>query len=236
MPYDLLLFPLVAGYYLIVTLESRYKYIQLRFSNQKLLFNAAIVGILLSIFSFVVTTLINRLFPQFVYWFRDISPIQKPFFGTSVLTLILSFLISKGANRFLSRTECIIKAIDIIGNELELIIKTSFQEETLLLISLKNNKFYIGWVSTLPIPNQSKYISIIPAFSGFRDDKTKELRFVTQYLKVYSQYIEEGQVKAIDDIGVNLVINIEEILTVSHFSIETYERFGKPIDYSNSKN
>lgn len=229
MPFDLLLFPLVAGYYLIVTLETKYKYIQLRFSNQKLLFNSVIVGIILSLFSFALTTILNHLFFEEVQAIRSIAPIKKPFFGTSVLTLLLSFIIAKGLNKFRNRTKYIIEAIDIIGNELELLIKSSFQEETLLLISLKNHKFYIGWATSLPIPNQSKYISIIPAFSGYRDEKTKELKFVTQYLNVYSQYIKEGQIKAIDDIGVNLIINLDEIITVSHFSIETYERFGNPI-------
>ena len=61
---------------------------------------------------------------------------------------------------------------------------------------------------------------------GYRDDKTKELVFTTQYLTVYAQYIQEGRIKAIDDLGVNLVINVDEIITVSYFEVETYERFG----------
>lgn len=186
MPFDLLLFPLVAGYYLIVTLETRHKYIQLRFDRQKLLFNAVIVGIILSLISFSITSIAVYYFREQVTFLETLLRIHKPYFATSVLTLILSFLISKGGNLFRPRTKCIIGAIDEIGNELELLMKSSFEEETLILISLKNNKFYIGWATSLPIPTQSKYISIVPAYSGYRDDKTKELVFTTQYLTVYA--------------------------------------------------
>jgi hypothetical protein len=144
----------------------------------------------------------------------------------------LSFIIAKGGNLFRSRTDCIVGAIDVIGNELELLIKSSFEEQTLLLITLKNDKFYIGWAASLPIPTQSKYLSVIPAYSGYRDEKTKELMFTTQYLQVYAQYMQEGKIQGIDDLGVNLVINVDEIVTVSHFDPETFERFGGSIGSS----
>lgn len=160
MPFDLLLFSLVAGYYLIVTLETRHKYIQLRFDRQKLLFNSVIVGIILSLVSFAITSIATFYFHEQVIFLETLLPIRKPYFGTSVLTLVLSFLVAQVGNAFRPRTKYIIGAIDVIGNELELLMKSSFEEETLLLISLKNNKFYIGWATSLPIPTQSKYISI----------------------------------------------------------------------------
>lgn len=36
-------------------------------------------------------------------------------------------------------------------NELEVLLKKSFDEEILVNVTLKNNKFYIGWASALPV-------------------------------------------------------------------------------------
>lgn len=74
--------------------------------------------------------------------------------------------------------------------------------------------------------SQSKCISIIPAYCGYRDERTKELIFTTQYLEIYSAFIREGNVRSIDDLGVNQLINSDEMLSVSQFEPLIYERFN----------
>ena len=54
MPFNLLLLPLVGGYYLLVT--SRFtKYIHQRIDRQRLIFNSVLVGIALIGLSIIVT-------------------------------------------------------------------------------------------------------------------------------------------------------------------------------------
>lgn len=75
------------------------------------------------------------------------------------------------------------------------------------------------------MPFKSNYIRIIPVYSGYRDDK-KELVFTTQYLSVYSSYIEDGTIRSIDELETDLVIKAESIKTVSYFDLEMYKRFN----------
>lgn len=229
MPFNLLLFPLLGGYYFLVTFESRHKYTQLRFSDQKLLFNSAIAGIALLTISFLATSVMSYFFKDFVSWVVKSSPIDIKYFWTSILSFLIACVSANILNlwRRTHRLQYIRQAIDAIGNELEVLLKKSFDEEILINITLKNNKFYIGWASALPIPSQSKFISIIPAYSGYRDEKTKELMFTTQYLEIYSTFIKEGKVKSINDLGVNQLINVNEMLSVSQFDPVIYERFAE---------
>ncbi|MFC5285153.1 hypothetical protein [Pedobacter alpinus] len=110
-------------------------------------------------------------------------------------------------------------SIKDVGNEFEILMKYSFVEESLLQFTLNNGKFYVAWVKELPIPSISNYVRIIPALSGYRTSETKEFKFTTHYLSVYSDYIEEGKVKKIEDLNTDLVIDITDIVTVSNFDI-----------------
>lgn len=224
MPFNLLLFPLVGGYYLIIRCE-RFRYIQQRLDSQKLLFNAVIAGVALMVTSFLLSFVLEQILPSQAAGIKTLFPIHIPYFGTAVLAFLLGISVTEIWNLFINETDAISKAIDRIGNELELLMKDSFHQGYLILFTLKNDKFYIGWAETLPIPERSKYIRIIPAFSGYRNDD-RRLVFTTQYLDVYAMYMQEGKVKAIDELDINIVIKIEEIVTASRFDYEVFERFN----------
>lgn len=230
MPFNLLLFPLVGGYYLIIRFR-RLRYIHQRLEQQKLLFHAVIAGTFLLIISFAITFTIRHLFAEQVNQLNHFLSINIPYFGTTILSFFLGMIIAEAGNLFVDNTRAISDSIDIIGNELELLLKTSFNEDRLVQITLKNDKFYVGWVLTLPIPQQSRYIKMLPAFSGYRSNENKRLVFTTQYLNVYSSYIREGLITSLEDLNVNLIIHIDEIITASRFDIEMYERFNDPQNF-----
>ncbi|MEO6903650.1 MAG: hypothetical protein ABI315_10970, partial [Bacteroidia bacterium] len=124
-------------------------------------------------------------------------------------------------------------AIKEVGNEFELILKSSFTEGLLLQFTLDNNKFYIAWVKELPIPSISNYIRIIPAISGYRNNE-KELVFISQYLSVYAEYIEEGKITDIEELKIDLILDLRRIVSVSYFEKEMYNRFNKLKDNSSA--
>ena len=225
MPFNLLLFPLVGGYYLIIRLE-RFKYIQQRLDSQKLLFNSVIAGSFLLILSFLISSLFIYFFPTQAEYLKAIPPLNRPYFATTLLSFFISIVITETGNLFIDRDLAISRSIDKIGNELELLVKLSFETDQLIQFTLKNDKFYIGWAETLPIPQRSNYIRIIPAFSGYRHKETKKLVFTTQYLDIYSAYIREGAVNSIEELNMNLVIKSDDILLANTFNIEMYERFN----------
>ncbi|GEO21870.1 hypothetical protein CQA01_24040 [Cyclobacterium qasimii] len=86
--------------------------------------------------------------------------------------------------------------------------------------------FIVQWL----VPNLitvSNYIRVIPVFSGYRDEQ-KKLSFTTHYLDVYSEYVKEGRIQSVYELDVDLIITLDNLVSVSYFEIEMYERFNKP--------
>ncbi len=226
MPWNLLLFPLVAGYYLF-TKSYLFKFKQQRLDQQRLVFESIILGVAACVITYtlrlIYESIVSDELQAAVY--RAI-PIKYPFAGTSLMVLLLAIGVTELSNwLFFDKKKRIIKAIKSIGNEFELLLNSSFTENKLLLFTLNNGKVYIAWVKELPIPSVSKYIRIIPIISGYRDEQ-KNVIFTTHYLSVYGEYIREGKVKSIEELDTDLILNTDDIVTVSFFDIDMYAVFN----------
>jgi hypothetical protein len=151
-------------------------------------------------------------------------PIKDDFFGTCLLSVLISFFYTKIRNYYIDETKAIYQAIEKSGSELELLVAYSCSESKLIQLTLKNDKVYIGWAEVLPKPSHCPYIQLIPLFSGYRDEK-KELVIVTDYSLVYSELIQKGKIKDIQELKMNLVIQSNEIISASRFDFEIFESF-----------
>jgi hypothetical protein len=224
LPLNLLLFPLVGGYYITTRLEDS-KYISQRLSSQAIFFNAVLVAMPLMALALAFTTIITYLAPVYVEWIRsNVFPIKDDFFGTCLISIFVAFLYTKFMNWRIDETRAIISAIRKIGSELEMLVATSFEESSLIQITLKSDKVYIGWAEVLPRPSHSSYIQLIPLFSGYRKEN-KELVIVTDYSQVYSEMIKRGKIKDIQELKMNLVVQESEIVSASRFDFSIYEKF-----------
>ena len=224
MPFNLLLFPLVAGYYVLIRFRY-FRYIQQRMDRQRLLFNSILLGILILVITILARIILEALFPKMIPALTGYLPLQTPYFGTTVFSLLISVALVEIGNRFISRAHAIKYAIKFIGDESEIMLKDSVIKSLMLQFTLSSKKVYVGWVKELPLPF-SNCVRIIPAFSGYRNDEGK-LEFTTQYLSVYATYIEDGQAKSINDLNTDLIIKKETIVTMSYFDIEMYNRFNE---------
>jgi len=225
MPWNLLILPLVGGYY-ILTRSYFFKYKQQRLDRQRLVFESILIAVLLAILAYTLRLLALFFIPIDYLQFHEYLPLKLPFLGTSLLSLTISVAFSEIGNAFFDREKNIKRAIKLVGNEFELILKSSFSDSQLIQITLKNEKVYIGWVKELPIPSISNYIRIIPAISGYRNEERKTI-LNTHYLNVYSEYIQEGRITNIKELNVDLIISNIEIISVSYFDLEMYEKFNK---------
>lgn len=226
MPWNLLLLPLVAGYY-IFTKSYFFKFKQQRIDQQRLVFESIILAVAASIITYSIRLFYESVAsPEFQNIVYRAIPIKSPYAGTSLCILLLSITFTEISNLFLDEKKRIIKAIKAIGNEFELQLKSSFTENKLLLFTLNNGKIYIAWVKELPIPSVSKYVRIIPIISGYRDDQ-KNVVFTTHYLSVYGEYIKEGKVQSISELNTDVILNSDDIVTVSFFDNEMYKVFNK---------
>lgn len=224
MPFNLLLFPLVGGYYILI--RFRYlRYVQYRLENQRVLLNSAFAGILLLGVCFLLRGLLIAIFPETVEQLSKLLPIHTPYFGTTSMSLFVAVGATEIANLFINRLKAIKRAISTSGNEFELLLSSSFFDAHLLQFTMDSGKFYIGWVKELPKPFTTSYIRITPAFSGYRKDD-KELVFTTQYLTVYASYIEDGSVANTDELKTDLVLKADKINSISFFDMDMYNRFN----------
>ncbi len=224
MPFNLLLFPLVGGYYILI--RFRYlRYIQYRLESQRVLLNSAIAGIVLLAACFLLRTLFIAIFPETVAYLSALLPIRTPYFGTTSMSLFVAVGATEFANLFINRLDAIKKAIFTSGNEFELLLSSSFFDAHLLQFTMDSGKFYIGWVKELPKPFTTSYIRITPAFSGYRNEK-KELVFTTQYLTVYASYIDDGSVENANELKTDLVLKADKINSISFFNMDMYNRFN----------
>jgi hypothetical protein len=225
MPWNLLLLPLVAGYY-IFTKSYLFKFRQQRLDQQRLIFESIILAVIASIITYLLRLFYESItsveFQQLIY---KAIPIKSTYAGTSLCVLLLSIGFTEISNLFLDEKKRVTKAIKSIGNEFELLLESSFTENKLLSFTLDNGKIYIAWVKELPIPSVSKYVRIIPIISGYRDDQ-KNVVFTTHYLSVYAEYIQEGRVKSIEELDTDLILNSDNIVTVSFFDIDMYAVFN----------
>jgi hypothetical protein len=228
MPFNLLLFPLVGGYYFIT--NSRYwRFHHQRIENQRLLLNSVIAGAFLLLISFGTAAVLFMLAPTIAKSITDYSPLPIPYFWTTIGSFIYGIVITHATNRFMiGRDEAIRRCIQDTGNELERLMETSFSKPQLIQLTLKNDKVYVGMVQSLPIPQHSNYVSLWPAFSGYRTKETKELRLTTTYLDVYAEYVQAGKATDVKTIA-RIVVKIDEILTANTFDMEMYDKFNQPV-------
>jgi hypothetical protein len=227
--FNLLIFPLIGGYYILIRSEL-FRYRQQRLEPQKLIFNSILAGIFLIVASYVITGLVSHLLPGIVKLMKAMYPVRnKDYFGTCIGSFFLAVAFSEISNILVQKEKRISLSIDSIGNEFERLCKTCYENAEMIQLTLKNDKSYVGWMKSLPIPTHSNYISILPVYSGYRTKDTKELIFTTQYLDVYASYIRDGDVLDIRDLTTQ-VIKIDEIVTANKFDQDMYDRFSAGMD------
>jgi hypothetical protein len=224
MPWNIIILHLVAGYY-ISTRSYYFKFKHQRLDRQRLIFESVLLGVFISSITVILKFICLKIMPETVNSVGSILPYKYPFFRTSIMTLVIAISITELSNLCIDKNKAIEKAIKNVGNEIELIFLNSFILRTMVLISLKSDKVYIGWVKELPIPSISNHIRIIPAISGYRND-FKEVEFTTHYLSVYADFVNNGHVNRVQDLNFDVVINLSEVVSVGNFDLEMYQKFN----------
>jgi hypothetical protein len=223
LPLSVLIFPIIGGYYLLIRAEL-FRYQQQRLEPQKLIFNSFLGGIILLMISWIITGALTLLIPSTISFLRDYYPIQTQYFGTCVASFFIGVTFTEVSNWFVNKEKKIKSSIRKIGNEFERLCEACHSNAEMIQLTLKNDKSYVGWVLSLPIPTHSNYIKILPVISGYRTKLKKKLIFTTQYLDVYASYIENGDVFDIRELTC-LVVKIDDIVSANPFDIEMHERF-----------
>lgn len=230
MPYDILILPLVGGYFILVRCEL-FKYRYEKFGPQRLLFSSVITGIILIASTFIVRIFINNYFSSaFNFLWNVIKSLpltHTTYFGTTMFSFIfaitLTYLTNGVIYKIWGKKKLLYKAIDKYGNELERLFKDSISSIPFLVqVTLKNNKVYVGFIMRVEL-KKTEYVAMFPVISGHRESESKILHFITRYDSLIQILNQEGRISEIIDL--KIVIKQEEILTANPFNPEIYERF-----------
>ena len=190
-----------------------------------MIFETILKGSYIGVTALIFRFIIKLLKPEWIEIVYKAFPFKQKFTITSMSTILIALFFSIFLNFFLNEKKFVIKAIHKFGNELELLLEKAIQNKSLLLITLKNDKVYVGWGNKLPIPGISQKIRILPAISGYRDT-SKKIIFTTHYLSIYSEFIKEGAIKDIRELETEIIIDINQIISISLFNIELYNKFN----------
>lgn len=243
MPYNLLLLPVIAGYFLLVY-SIIFKYNTQRFLQNRLLFESVFVGIAIIFFGFIIRTFIQFFKPNWIsntLEFLKVFPIKKvDYFWTilfsSLITIILVPISNFIIGKFYYNNEPIGWAVDKNGDEIEKLFKRSGIEGILIQITLKNNKVYIGFSEIIPEPQKTNYLTLTPIVSGYRDSETKKLTITTDYFSVIEEYINSLERNRQEiTLNTDVIIRQDEILTAGIYEQEIFDRFNKPSSDKSNK-
>lgn len=201
MPWNILLLPLLSGYY-IITNSYLFKFKHQRLDSQILIFQSILYGLIIFIFTYSLRFIISDNIINYLYQF---IPLKIYLLGTSVFTLLFSIILTHLINLFLEEDKFISKAIEEKGNEMEIIINSAFINNTLIEIILNNNTVYTAWIKELPIPNKTNYITLIPTISGYKNNENNII-----YNKNYLSIIKNNP-------NCSVIINISDISYLSNF-------------------
>lgn len=229
MPFNLLLLPLLGGYWFTIH-WNRTRYLATRLSRERLLFLAATFGLILLASSYLITRILIHTHPEWALVWKDEVP--WPFSGTAFGSLVLGFAAPFALNLWFDKDKENVLAIQKYGDSLELFFCSATNYQQLVMITTDSGKVYVGYSKKIPpLHTSDSYIQIMPVQSGYRDKDTHKVELTTNYSEVYQAIIVKFRANT-QRIPENIlddfikVIPIASIKSVGLFDPDAYVRFS----------
>lgn len=218
MPYNLLLLPLIGGF-LFVHLTHYFRFAAQRADGYRLLFQAAIAGVGLSIAGRIAELLIalTPLGKWFAQYWLVFSPF--PYSSTSAISLLLGPVLALLVNLFISKEKAKAKEIRSHGNFLLRLIDEAITQRRLISITLDSRKWYVGWVVESPnLDPHDQFFRLLPFISGYRDKDVLEARRTVYY---------EGVLRdtTIDRTEFVITLPLKDVKIAGFFNDEIYDEY-----------
>lgn len=234
----LLLLPLLGGYtFLSIFYYTKFQHS--RIETQRLIFHSIIVGIfLIVVSSYIDTYILKKYLLNFREFLGKLILIDVENLNFFLLTFLISPLLALLLN-LIPTNVMMWKVIDKWGDEFEKLYYLSLNEKEfskrLIMITLDNNKVYVGYILRLTKPLLTQQLELIPIISGYRKEDTKKVEFTTPYIKVISELIQNNDFDIIDE-ELLVVLPKDKIVTASRFYPKVYEKFQEEVYLIESNN
>lgn len=202
---------------------------------------AAIFGCLSTLIVFLIDAgdLPTRVFPELfdkqgsIAKVRGVNGNDAKAIAVSVVAILLSVVLCL-ANRFWyrfsaeARTKLSIELTK--GHAFERLLFECSVEYDTVCINTNSDKVYVGLVQDIDL-NRGKldHIALLPILSGYRTSKRKKIKFTTNYYRHYKELesLIDNPVEWDAEIEkFRLVIPCNEIVALSKFDIDTYQKIN----------
>jgi hypothetical protein len=233
MPTNVLLLPLLAGYWFVHNFYyTRYR--AQRLDGYRLLLESALTGVGFAIIGRLAAKLLTASTWSLPRWLANLwislAPVDVPFLGSATMALSIALIAPFALNRLLhlcgwTRDAAQRDAIARSGNGLLKLLHRASNEERAVSITLSNRKVYVGMIVEAPnLEPHDRFVTIIPLFSGHRNSDTLELTFTVEYLK---HYLDES----LDWEDFIVVLPLDSVQMASFFDQKVYQQYfvGSPI-------
>ncbi|MGH9799726.1 MAG: hypothetical protein ACRD82_05125 [Blastocatellia bacterium] len=199
-PLNLLLLPLLGGF-IFVSLWYPTKYYTLRADGYRLIFLSSIGGAIFLFISCIISTFATLIFNLFgllgaaqkidTFW-HQVVPYENT--GRAALAFLIGAVLWYPLNRLKVCQEdlAVERMINHKRDALEALLRYAMGKGRMVLVSVKNGKVYVGFVTSNFNPAyELNSMSLFPALSGYRAEENKEVRFTRDYTAVYQEIRDE---------------------------------------------
>lgn len=224
MPYNLLLFPLLGGF-VFVSKCAFFRHKILRYDNQRLIFASALAGAGCLFASFALVKFCNTYYPWMKKLYLASGLIPFEYAPTMIGAFLLGCVVWKPINWLYTEEEAIRHTILRNQDPLETLLLSAFEHRTQIMLTLKNSKVYIGWVTEVPNPVLAKHIKITPSLSGYRHKDTKDFTATTDYAKA----LKKARLTNYNSISIHdftVIVPVAEIQSAATFNSEVFSLFA----------
>lgn len=223
--YSVLVLPVIGGYFLAAYgkhLKFRHQYLP----PQRLLFHSIAIGAagLVLVAGCIELARAISTAPwlhERNFGFEEAPDLAAPCLLTFALLGLLTLLtVPRSVAGVKQLHPKLISAIEAVGDEMDVLLRDSFLNNDYLLITLDNRKVYVAYVVSAPSPRQTRYVSVRPVFSGYRDDRLEVVLTTTYPLPILPDAPEVGAYRD----PYEVVIELADITSFAKWDPEIYER------------
>lgn len=219
---EVLLLPALGGYWFISRAYIT-KYRLARDSGDRFYLAAALAGACFLLAGRVVEFWLDEyISADLVTWWNSFAPFK--YSGTVAISSILAFFSPIIANQCQNEVAAAKKAAWESGDLIECVLQESIEKNSLVEVSLKNDKVYIGWTKTSGVDARDDCdVAVVPAVSGYRT-QSRRIKLTTDYLPFLEEFDGNGGFSE-DVEQFRVIFPVTDIASVRHFDPQTYERF-----------
>jgi len=212
---------ILAAGYSILKLSHVFKYRIIRFSGQELFFSCTVAGMVVFIVGYVISNFTVHFLPDLKPLLVTISGDINITYGIVgwLISILLTLLI---INNIYSNEYSISRFIEEQNDGIESVLQKALVNAKPVCLTLSTGKIYIGMVSRSffsPVENRS--FTVVPLYSGYREENTQQLIIVNEYVKLLESYKETEDESKIENL--ELAIPLSAIVSVNIFDEDIYQ-------------